>query len=924
MAEIDPVILQLIADTKKYQVDVQNATRVVEQRLDAQGRSVQRLEKQFKASSSRISSTMRGLAGSLAAAFSVRQVQQYADSYTQYTNQLKVAGLEGEALAKTQEQLFGIAQRYGVELESLGTLYSRGAQVSRELGASQAELIQFSSGVAAALKVQGGAASSAQGALLQLSQALGSGTVRAEEFNSINEGALPILKAVAANLDAAGGSVAKLKNLVNDGKVSSDAFFRAFLKGTADLEAQAARSSLTIGNSFTVLNNALGKFIGETDQSLSATERVSQAIIGLSENLDTVSTALVVISTVMVGRFAAGMVAGATATGLTSTAVFALQARAAGAATTMEALALTSRAAGASMLAAFGGPVGLAVTALVGGIIYLATRTNDAATATDTYVAASKEAAKISGKAADAADRLATAHGKVREEALKAAEAERKNIAEKVKSAKASLLLAQAEAQRARQQAKAIEAQTEYELNAYDPSGLRGGAIASSRPAATDAGVARANALAAKADANAKEAAVAVSELEKALGRLDAAIAAPESARITADGKKPKGPTAAELEARHNQEMSRLRMEELSARLDLVTGAEERAALQKALLDEEYKARKAEILADEDLTKKRKAEQLKALEVLYKNGGLYGDAVSREKRAQLEEEALDIASARNENERDLLSSDLQLADNREQRRDIELRLLDLAYDQERAELEAVLASVAATDAQKKIAAERLRILDRLKSSDTAAVNREYESPLERRRRELETDAGNLNDIVEEGAVDAMDRFADSIANTSAEYLKLGGIAGDVVNGIIRDLIRLAIQQTVVKGLMSGIRSLLGAAGSGGDGGGGGGEKNAASGTSFAHGGTYRVGESGPETVFLPRGARVLPATQTAAMGRNSQPMQVVVRVAPSPYFDATVDSRAANVAAPMAIASGVESSRQAQQSMMRRGRNRIP
>ncbi|MFD0848203.1 tape measure protein [Sphingosinicella xenopeptidilytica] len=918
MAEIDPVILQLIADTKKYQVDVQNATRVVEQRLDAQGRSVQRLEKQFKASSGRISATMKGLAGSLAAAFSVRQVQQYADSYTQYTNQLKVAGLEGEALAKTQEELFGIAQRYGVELESLGTLYSRGAQVSRELGASQAELIQFSSGVAAALKVQGGAASSAQGALLQLSQALGSGTVRAEEFNSINEGALPILKAVAANLDAAGGSVAKLKNLVNDGKVSSDAFFRAFLKGTADLEAQAARSSLTIGNSFTVLNNALGKFIGETDQSLSATERVSQAIIGLSENLDTVSTALVVISTVMVGRFAAGMVAGATATGLTSTAVFALQARAAGAATTMEALALTSRAAGTSMLAAFGGPVGLAVTALVGGIIYLATRTNDSRDAALDLAVAHREASKAEDEHRKVLTELNTKMGEGAKIARDAAKAAREKAQADLAQAQAALKAAIAEREKAKAQA----------ATAAEIARAQSGAGEDRRYSVLGAQVAG-RAGVAKKDASVIEAQADIITLERRLKELQDGLDGPGASdkpiKLIDKGKKSKGPTAAELEARHNQEMSRLRMEELSARLDLVTGAEERAALQKALLDEEYKARKAEILADEDLTKARKAEQLKALDVLYKNGGLYGDAVSREKRAQLEEEALDIASARNENERDLLSSDLQLADNREQRRDIELRLLDLAYDQERAELEAVLASVAATDAQKKIAAERLRILDRLKSSDTAAVNREYESPVERYRRGLEEDAGNLNDIVEESAIDAMDRFGDSIANTSAEYLKLGGVAGDVINGIIRDLIRLAVQQTVVKSIMGAISSAFGGSVASDS-------VNAfdsnfrglASGTNYAHGGMYNVGESGPERVFLPRGSKVMPATQTAAMGRNSQPMQVVVRVAPSPYFDATVDSRAANVAAPMAIASGVESSRQAQQSMMRRGRNRIP
>lgn len=310
MAEVDPVILKLIADNRSYRAELTNTTRIAKAALSQQQNAVKNLERQFKSSSSAIALSVRGLAGTLAAAFSVQRIKELADGYTRFTNQLAVAGLEGARLTRTQETLFAIAQRYGVELESLGTLYSRGTQSSKELGASQADLIQFSTGVAAALKIQGTSATEARGALLQLSQILASGTVRAEEFNSVNEGALPILTAVANNIAAAGGSVGKLKLLVNDGKVSSQEFFRAFLAGSKALEEQAAKASLTIGNAFTVLNNALGLYIGRADDSLSATERISAAIIALSENLDTVATALSIISALLLGRFVGGAVAG--------------------------------------------------------------------------------------------------------------------------------------------------------------------------------------------------------------------------------------------------------------------------------------------------------------------------------------------------------------------------------------------------------------------------------------------------------------------------------------------------------------------------------------------------------------------------------------------------------------------------------------
>lgn len=250
----------------------------------------------MRRSSEGIKSALLASASGLAAAFSADHLKDYADGYTRFTNQLKVAGLEGSALGRTQNQLYEIAQRYGVQLETVGTLYSRASQAGNTLGATQSQLIKFTNGVGAALKVQGGSAEEAQGALLQLGQLLGSGTVHAEEFNSVNEGARPILQAVANGIDKYKGSVAALRADVIKGALTSKDFFDGFLKGSAQLEQQAGKANLTIGASFVVLNNALGKYIGETDASLSATERVSLGITTLANNLGIVIPALTTIA----------------------------------------------------------------------------------------------------------------------------------------------------------------------------------------------------------------------------------------------------------------------------------------------------------------------------------------------------------------------------------------------------------------------------------------------------------------------------------------------------------------------------------------------------------------------------------------------------------------------------------------------------
>jgi len=250
----------------------------------------------------------RLLAGAVAGvglAAAASQVAALADGYTGFANQLKVAGLEGRNLQGVQDALFVTAQKYGQQLEGLGTLYGRSSLAAKELGATQSELLAFTNTTAAALKVQGGNAASSSGALLQLSQALGGGIVRAEEFNSILEGARPLLQAAADGNAKYAGSITKLRNEVLAGKVTSNEFFDSILAGSAQLEQKAAKANLTIAASFTVLNNALGQYIGQADQQYSVTQRISQGIVDFSEHLDDVVPVLATVIGYVGVRYAA-------------------------------------------------------------------------------------------------------------------------------------------------------------------------------------------------------------------------------------------------------------------------------------------------------------------------------------------------------------------------------------------------------------------------------------------------------------------------------------------------------------------------------------------------------------------------------------------------------------------------------------------
>jgi tape measure domain-containing protein len=286
--DIERLVVSLEASTTKF-------TNAMAKASGAADKSAQRIERRFTSMNDRLqgsfSSFGRGIATAFAGAAALRGAQSLIDASTRIENSLKVAGLAGEDLTNVYDKLFASAQRNAAPVEALTELYGRASLVQKELGVSTEELLGFTDNVAVALRVSGKSAAESSGALLQLSQALGSGTVRAEEFNSILEGALPIAQAAAAGLEEAGGSVAKLRGLVVDGKISSEAFFAAFQAGSVILTEQVANAELTVSQGFIRLQNVLIDTAGKFDNATGASGRVGGALQQLATQIEQAGSA---------------------------------------------------------------------------------------------------------------------------------------------------------------------------------------------------------------------------------------------------------------------------------------------------------------------------------------------------------------------------------------------------------------------------------------------------------------------------------------------------------------------------------------------------------------------------------------------------------------------------------------------------------
>lgn len=277
--EAERLIIDLEARLSKFERDMRRASGVADTNIG-------RIEARATVMTRRLNQSFSGIGKTMAAAFAgaitIRGAEQLIDTSVRIQNALKVVGLEGDNLKSVYDQLFASAQRNAAPIESLVQLYSRLALNQKELGATSKDLVDFSDTIAVALRVGGVSAEQASGALLQLSQSLGSGVVRAEEFNSVLEGAPTILQAAANGITEAHGSVAELRKIMLAGQLSSKALFRGIEAGAPSMRDKLAGAQRTISQSFVVLRNELVNAAKDFNKSTKATELFGRQLEGLA------------------------------------------------------------------------------------------------------------------------------------------------------------------------------------------------------------------------------------------------------------------------------------------------------------------------------------------------------------------------------------------------------------------------------------------------------------------------------------------------------------------------------------------------------------------------------------------------------------------------------------------------------------------
>lgn len=298
-----------------YQVELESQALLVGQRkinanLDemegrflATGKSVGVAEKSFL--------SLSRVAASLTAALSVQQVAQYANAWVDVSNKLVNAVRPSEQLADVTQRVFDISQNTRSGIEATAALYGRLERATRSAGTSTEDLAKLTSTINKGLVVSGASTAEASSTMIQLSQALASGVLRGEEFNSISENGSRLAVALA---DSLGVTQGELRAMAAQGKLTTDVVVKGLLTQGDAIAKEFGNTILTMGQAFTVAENNITKFVGSSTTVKSAVSVFNDSIISISENLDVMSNAIIGAGLIFGGRYAGALALSAKAT----------------------------------------------------------------------------------------------------------------------------------------------------------------------------------------------------------------------------------------------------------------------------------------------------------------------------------------------------------------------------------------------------------------------------------------------------------------------------------------------------------------------------------------------------------------------------------------------------------------------------------
>ena len=265
-----------------------NTERYIRDNVDEQGR----FNREIEEGTNEANELMQTIKGAVAAYATIQTVSAALNLSDQLTSTTARLNLMNDGLQTTQDlqnMIFLSAERARGSYQATADAVSKLGLMAGDAFGSSEEIIAFMEQVNKQFTIAGTEAAGIDAAMLQLTQAMGSGVLRGEEYNSVLEQAPNIIQAIADYMEVPKG---QLKDMAAEGQITADIVKAAMFAAADETNAKFESMPKTFSQIWTSFqNNALMAFqpVLQRMNEIANSEAFQEFVNGAIETLSVVS-----------------------------------------------------------------------------------------------------------------------------------------------------------------------------------------------------------------------------------------------------------------------------------------------------------------------------------------------------------------------------------------------------------------------------------------------------------------------------------------------------------------------------------------------------------------------------------------------------------------------------------------------------------
>lgn len=232
---------QLVSGTERY----------IRDNVDEQGRFNREIEEGTQQANDLVD-TIKDAVLAYVSIQGIGEVLGLSDELTQITSRLDMMNDMLQMTDELTNMVYAAAQDARGSFFDMADVVARFGNNAKDAFSSTEEVVAFANLVQKQMTIAGASTEEASNAMLQLSQTLGSGTLRGDELNSIFEQAPNLIQSIADYLDV---PIGKIREMASEGELSADVVKAAIFASADEINAKFEQMPMTWGQIWQSMEN---------------------------------------------------------------------------------------------------------------------------------------------------------------------------------------------------------------------------------------------------------------------------------------------------------------------------------------------------------------------------------------------------------------------------------------------------------------------------------------------------------------------------------------------------------------------------------------------------------------------------------------------------------------------------------------------